>query len=51
MHTSPETLDNFVERNQIESFEEIIADADSWKRSGRLKLLLERVTGRFFSWL
>ncbi|MGA3407090.1 MAG: hypothetical protein ABSD49_15280 [Candidatus Bathyarchaeia archaeon] len=38
MRTSPETMDNFVERNQIESVEEIIAAA-SWKKSSRLRLL------------
>jgi hypothetical protein len=43
-------MDNFVERNQVESVEEIIAAA-SWKRSSRLRLALERVTARFSSWV
>jgi hypothetical protein len=50
MRTSPEAMDNFVERNQVESVEEIIAAA-SWKKSNRLRLALERVTARVSSWV
>jgi len=45
MRTPPETVDNFVQRKQIESVEEIIAAA-SWKKRNRLRSLLERITSK-----
>jgi hypothetical protein len=43
MHGSAEPVDTFIERNQVESVEESIA-VPSWKRSARLRLILERIT-------